>query len=74
MPRSPLDMPDPDLERQRLEEERRRDQELAQEIAARKRSTNERNVKLTVVLIASRKLLGKYISSSVCRSWVFMSI
>jgi hypothetical protein len=57
-PRSPLDGPDPELERQRTEEERRRDTELAQEIAGRKKATSERNTKLTVVLMASRRLLG----------------
>ena len=45
-------------ERERAEEERRRDADLATEIAHRKRGTNERGVKLTVVLLASRRLLG----------------
>ena len=40
-----------------MEEERRRDAELSAEIALRKKSTNERGVKLTVVLMASRRLL-----------------
>ncbi|KAG2016097.1 glutathione transferase omega-1 [Coprinopsis cinerea AmutBmut pab1-1] len=53
--RSPED--GPELERERAEEERRRDAELAAEIAQRKRGTNERGVKLTVVLMASRRLL-----------------
>lgn len=44
------------------EEEKRRDTELAAEIALRKRSTVERNIKLTVVLIASRRLLGTEVS------------
>ncbi|TFK74712.1 hypothetical protein BDN72DRAFT_812681 [Pluteus cervinus] len=56
-PRSPLDQVDPDKERERLEEERRRDTELAAEVALRKRSTNERGIKLTVVLMASRRML-----------------
>ncbi|KAF7315077.1 hypothetical protein MIND_00021900 [Mycena indigotica] len=56
-PRSPLDPPDPDRDRDRESEERRRDSELAAEIALRKKSTNERNIKLTVVLMASRRLL-----------------
>lgn len=41
------------------EEEKRKDTELAAEIALRKKSTGERNIKLTVVLMASRRLLGK---------------
>ncbi|KAI9511510.1 Gryzun, putative trafficking through golgi-domain-containing protein [Russula earlei] len=53
MPRSPLDPPHPD----RDAEERRRDAEMSAEIALRKKSTNERGIKLTVVLLASRKLL-----------------
>lgn len=57
-PRSPLDAPDPDRERQREQEERRRDMELAAEIAQRKKTTNERGIKLTVVLLASRHMLG----------------
>ncbi|KAI0767041.1 Gryzun, putative trafficking through golgi-domain-containing protein [Fomes fomentarius] len=44
-------------ERERETEERRRDTELAAEIAQRKKSTNERNLKLTVVLMASRRML-----------------
>jgi trafficking protein particle complex subunit 11 len=54
MPRSPLDPPHPDRE----VEERRKDTEMSTEIALRKKSTSERGVKLTVVLLASRKLLG----------------
>lgn len=57
---TPLDVPDPDHEREREAEERRRDTELAQEIAQRKKSTNERSIKLTVVLMASRRMLGTY--------------
>ncbi|KAI0261262.1 Gryzun, putative trafficking through golgi-domain-containing protein [Gloeopeniophorella convolvens] len=53
MPRSPLDPPHPDREI----EERRRDAEMSSEIAQRKKATSERGIKLTVVLIASRKLL-----------------
>jgi trafficking protein particle complex subunit 11 len=54
MPRSPLDQPHPDREA----EERRKDAEMSAEIALRKKSTSERGIKLTVVLLASRKLLG----------------
>ncbi|KAJ1300005.1 hypothetical protein OPQ81_011839 [Rhizoctonia solani] len=39
------------------EEEKQRDTELAMEIATRKRSTNDRGIKLTVVLLASRRAL-----------------
>lgn len=56
--RSPLDPPDADREREREQEERRRDTDLSAEIAVRKRSTNERGIKLTVVLMASRRMLG----------------
>ncbi|KAJ7647712.1 Gryzun, putative trafficking through golgi-domain-containing protein [Roridomyces roridus] len=56
-PRSPLDAPDPERERDRELEERKRDTELAADVALRKKSTNERNIKLTVVLMASRRLL-----------------
>ncbi|KAL0578934.1 hypothetical protein V5O48_003082 [Marasmius crinis-equi] len=56
-PRSPLDLPDPERDRDRESEERRHDSELAAEVALRKRSTNERGMKLTVVLLASRKIL-----------------
>ncbi|KAG8794879.1 hypothetical protein FRC12_020516 [Ceratobasidium sp. 428] len=52
-PKSPLE-PKPDAE---AGEERQRDTELATEIAARKRSTGERGIKLTVVLLASRRAL-----------------
>ncbi|KAJ6631526.1 Gryzun, putative trafficking through golgi-domain-containing protein [Mycena sp. CBHHK59/15] len=56
-PRSPLDPPDPDRERERELEERKHDSELASDVALRKKSTNERNIKLTVVLMASRRML-----------------
>ncbi|KAJ3575278.1 hypothetical protein NP233_g1192 [Leucocoprinus birnbaumii] len=46
-----------DREREREAEERRRDTDLSAEIANRKKSTNDRNIKLTVVLLASRKML-----------------
>ncbi|KAL6305207.1 Gryzun, putative trafficking through golgi-domain-containing protein [Sparassis latifolia] len=46
-----------DAARDRETEERRRDAELATEIAQRKRSTNDRGIKLTVVLMASRRML-----------------
>ncbi|KAG8221229.1 glutathione transferase omega-1 [Butyriboletus roseoflavus] len=55
--RSPLDPPDADHERDRVEEERKKDSELSAEIAQRKKSTSERNIKLTVVLLASRRML-----------------
>ncbi|KAJ7030012.1 Gryzun, putative trafficking through golgi-domain-containing protein [Mycena alexandri] len=57
MPRSPLDPTDPDRERDRELEERKRDAELAADVALRKKSTNERNIKLTVVLMATRRML-----------------
>lgn len=55
--RSPLDPPDPEHERDKTEEERRRDNELSAEVAARKKTTNERGIKLTVVLLATRRML-----------------
>ncbi|KAG6866197.1 hypothetical protein C0991_007222 [Blastosporella zonata] len=54
---SPLEAPDPNREREREMEERKRDTELAAEVAQRKKGTNERGIKLTVVLMASRKML-----------------
>ena len=57
-PRSPLDPPDPDHEREKAEEERRRDAELSAVVAARKKMTNERGIKLTAVLLVSRRTLG----------------
>ncbi|EIM80572.1 uncharacterized protein STEHIDRAFT_67962 [Stereum hirsutum FP-91666 SS1] len=56
-PRSPLDIVDPEREREREQEERRKDADLSAEVALRKKATNERGIKLTVVLIASRKML-----------------
>jgi hypothetical protein len=56
-PKSPLE---PRLDAE-AGEERQRDTELAMEIAARKRSTVERGIKLTVVLLASRRALGEYL-------------
>lgn len=53
-PKSPLE-PRPETD---AGEEKQRDTELAMEIAARKRSTVERGIKLTVVLLASRRALG----------------
>ncbi|KAI9062346.1 hypothetical protein FKP32DRAFT_1593495 [Trametes sanguinea] len=44
-------------DREREAEEKRRDTELSAEIAQRKKSTNERGIKLTVVLMASRRML-----------------
>ncbi|KAI9568859.1 Gryzun, putative trafficking through golgi-domain-containing protein [Boletus coccyginus] len=55
--RSPLDPPDAVHERDRVDEERKRDAELSAEIAQRKKVTSERNIKLTVVLLASRGML-----------------
>ncbi|KAG9221235.1 hypothetical protein CCMSSC00406_0008930 [Pleurotus cornucopiae] len=56
-PKSPLDAPDFDREREREQEERRRDAELSSEVALRKKTTNERGIKLTVVLMATRRML-----------------
>lgn len=61
-PRSPLDIVDPEREREREQEERRRDADLSAEVALRKKATNERGIKLTVVLIASRRMLGSFIA------------
>ena len=55
---TPFDASEQERDRDREAEERRRDTELAVEIAQRKKSTNERSIKLTVVLMASRWLLG----------------
>ncbi|KAG2132301.1 Gryzun, putative trafficking through golgi-domain-containing protein [Suillus bovinus] len=55
--RSPLDPPDPEHERDKTEEERRRDTDLSAEVAARKKTTNERGIKLTTVLLATRRML-----------------
>ncbi|KAG6920032.1 hypothetical protein DXG01_010100 [Tephrocybe rancida] len=54
---SPLDAPDANREREKEMEERKKDTELAAEVAQRKKGTNERGIKLTVVLMASRKML-----------------
>lgn len=51
---SPLEAKDETVK----EEERSRDADLAAEIGARKKSCTERGIKLTVVLLASRKMLG----------------
>ncbi|KZT21090.1 hypothetical protein NEOLEDRAFT_1244812 [Neolentinus lepideus HHB14362 ss-1] len=56
-PKSPLDPPDADRDREQEQEERRKDTEVSAEIAQRKKSTTERGLKLTVVLMASRKML-----------------
>lgn len=69
--KSPLEGPDVEREREREAEERRRDAELAAVIAHRKKSTNERNVKLTVVLLASRRMLGEY-SFELCTVYVLI--
>ncbi|KAL0955838.1 hypothetical protein HGRIS_002040 [Hohenbuehelia grisea] len=55
--RTPLDLPDLEREKEREREERKGDADLAAEVAARKKSTNERGIKLTVVLMASRRML-----------------
>lgn len=63
-PRSPLDLPaDSTRDKEREAEERKRDTELAGEIAQRKKTNGERNVKLTVVLMASRRMLGECFAS-----------
>ncbi|KAG5634546.1 hypothetical protein H0H81_001555 [Sphagnurus paluster] len=58
-PVSPLDAPDSNREREKELEERKRDAELAAEVAIRKKATNERGIKLTAVLLATRKMLGE---------------
>ena len=58
--RSPLEPESPEVLKEREErdkEDRRHDSELAREIADRKKTTNERGMKLTVVLLASRRML-----------------
>lgn len=67
-PRSPLDAPDAEREHERDQEERRRDTELAAEVALRKKTTNERGIKLTVVLMASRRMLGEIYDTSTTTS------
>jgi hypothetical protein len=54
-PTSPLDVNNQDRD-----EERARDTDLATEIGLRKKSTSERGIKLTVVLMASRHMLGVF--------------
>lgn len=51
--RTPLDGPDAERERQ----ERQQDAQLSADIAQAKRQASERSIKLTVVLLASRKML-----------------
>ncbi|KAI0943837.1 hypothetical protein AcV7_001818 [Taiwanofungus camphoratus] len=53
----PPDGGDSEREKERETEERRRDAELSTELALRKKSTGERGIKLTVVLMASRRML-----------------
>lgn len=62
-PWTPLDVPShgSERERDREQEERRRDSDLAAQVAVRKKTTSERGIKLTVVLMASRKMLGRII-------------
>ncbi|KAI0079255.1 hypothetical protein K474DRAFT_1617849 [Panus rudis PR-1116 ss-1] len=55
--RNPLESFEADAIRERESEERKRDAELSAEIAQRKKSMNERSIKLTVVLMASRRML-----------------
>lgn len=62
MPRSPLEPEGVDVQKakeDREKEERRWDAELARQISERKKNTNERGMKLTVVLMASRKMLDE---------------
>ena len=66
--RSPLEGLDNNREREKEQEERKHDTELASEVALRKKSTNERGIKLTVVLMSSRKMLGKVIVAQFCFS------
>lgn len=63
---NPLDSPDLNRERERETEERKRDTELAAEVAQRKKGTNDRGIKLTVVLMTTRKMLGE--------NWYFATI
>lgn len=56
--RAPLETEE--IDQQRETEERRKDNELCAEIAQRKRVAAERGIKLTVVLLASRKMLGAW--------------
>ncbi|KAF9529733.1 glutathione transferase omega-1 [Crepidotus variabilis] len=55
--KSPLDLPDTSFDKEREADERKRDSELAADVALRKKITNERGIKLTVVLIATRRML-----------------
>lgn len=60
VPRSPLEPDAPEVMKEREDrdkEDRRHDNELAREIADRKKTTSERGMKLTVVLLASRRML-----------------
>jgi hypothetical protein len=63
-PRNPLDVPDAEYDRDRAEEERKRDADISAEIAQRKKATSERGIKLTVVLLASRRMLGRSLPHS----------
>jgi hypothetical protein len=65
-PRSPLETPIYREEKEvreakevRQAAERQHDTELSKEIAERKKITSERGIKLTVVLMASRAMLGE---------------
>ena len=57
MPRSLLDPSDVKREQEWQQEERKRHAELYSEVAQRKKTTNEQGIKLTVVLMASRRML-----------------
>lgn len=57
--RSSIDHPDAEHEKEREYDERKRDLDLSAEIAQRKKTTAERGIKLTVVLMASRRMLGQ---------------
>lgn len=54
----------------RKTEERKWDIELSTEIASRKRVCADRGVKLTVVLLTSRKMLGMRLSSMIYILWI----
>lgn len=75
---APLDDGTPDvteleigpLEKEKVE--RLRDNELVNEVMNRKRVCNERGIKLAVVLLASRELLGKTIAQH--RLWTWLKL
>lgn len=59
-PKSPLDVEMNGESSQHAEVERQKDIDLIQYILERKRLTNERGIKLAVILLASKRLLGDY--------------